>query len=74
MRALRRLQLENETSPFVFVSERRTPFTRGGFARMMERAAKTADLSLKAHPHMLRHACGFAWLTLVTTRAPCKPI
>jgi len=60
MRALRRLQLENETSPFVFVSERRTPFTRGGFARMMERAAKTADLSLKAHPHMLRHACGFA--------------
>jgi site-specific recombinase XerD len=27
---------------------------------MMERAAKTAGLSLKAHPHMLRHACGFA--------------
>jgi type 1 fimbriae regulatory protein FimB/type 1 fimbriae regulatory protein FimE len=60
MRALRRLQRENDTSPFVFVSERRAPFTRAGFARMVERAAKNAGLSLKAHPHMLRHACGFA--------------
>ena len=34
MRALRRLQRENEASPFVFVSERRAPFTRAGFARM----------------------------------------
>ena len=39
MRALRRLQRENEASPFVFVSERSTPFTTAGFARMMERAA-----------------------------------
>jgi len=60
MRALRRLQRENETSPFVFESERRAPFTRAGFARMMERAAKAAGLKLKVHPHMLRHACGFA--------------
>jgi site-specific recombinase XerD len=27
---------------------------------MMERAAKAAALKLKVHPHMLRHACGFA--------------
>ena len=26
----------------------------------MERAAMVAGLGLKAHPHMLRHACGFA--------------
>jgi site-specific recombinase XerD len=47
-------------SPFVFVSERASPFTTAGFARMIERAAVAARLKLKAHPHMLRHACGYA--------------
>ena len=42
IRALRRVQRENEASPFVFETERRAPFTRAGFARMMERAAKAA--------------------------------
>ncbi len=60
LRALRRLQRESETSPFVFVSERGSPFTTAGFARMVERAAAGAGLELKAHPHMLRHACGYA--------------
>jgi integrase len=60
LRALRRLQRESEVSPFVFLSERRTPFTTAGFARMIERAANAAGLKLKVHPHMLRHACGFA--------------
>jgi site-specific recombinase XerD len=59
MRALRKLQRESETSPFVFVSERRAPFSTAGFARLLERAAETAGLEIKAHPHMLRHACGF---------------
>jgi site-specific recombinase XerD len=60
LRALRRLQRESEASPFVFVSERGSPFTTAGFARMLERAAATARLEIKAHPHMLRHACGYA--------------
>jgi type 1 fimbriae regulatory protein FimB/type 1 fimbriae regulatory protein FimE len=59
-RSLRRLRRESETSPFVFVSERGAPFTTAGFARMMERAAVAAGLGIKVHPHMLRHACGFA--------------
>jgi site-specific recombinase XerD len=59
MRALRKLQRESEASPFVFVSERGAPFATAGFARMLERAAETARLEIKAHPHMLRHACGF---------------
>jgi hypothetical protein len=29
-------------------------------ARVIERAAGAAGLDLKAHPHMLRHACGYA--------------
>jgi integrase len=60
LRALRRLAREQEPkSPFVFTSERGAPFTTAGFARMIERAGKAAKLGFKAHPHMLRHACGF---------------
>jgi type 1 fimbriae regulatory protein FimB/type 1 fimbriae regulatory protein FimE len=59
MRALRRLQRESASSPFVFVSGRQAPFSTAGFARMLERAAGTAGLKIKVHPHMLRHACGF---------------
>ncbi len=61
LRALRRLQREQEPrSSFVFTSERGAPFTTAGFARMVERAGTLAKLSFKAHPHMLRHACGYA--------------
>ena len=61
LRALRRLQREQEPkSPFIFTSERGAPFTTAGFARMVERAGTAAKLGFKAHPHMLRHACGFA--------------
>lgn len=61
LRALRRLQREQEPkSPFVFTSERGAPFGTSGFARMVERVGEQAGLGFKAHPHMLRHACGFA--------------
>jgi site-specific recombinase XerD len=62
LRALRRLLREQEhKSPFIFVSMRGSPFTVSGFRRMVERAALTAGLeSVKVHPHMLRHACGYA--------------
>ena len=60
LRALRGLQREQEPkSPFVFTSERGAPFTTAGFARMIERVGRVAKLQYKAHPHMLRHACGF---------------
>jgi len=61
LRALRRLQREQEPkSPFVFISERGAPFATAGFARMVERAGIEAKLAFKVHPHMLRHACGYA--------------
>lgn len=61
LRALRRLYREQDPkSPFVFTSERGSPFTTAGFARMVERAGLVAELGFKAHPHMLRHACGYA--------------
>jgi site-specific recombinase XerD len=61
LRWLRRLVREQvPKSPFVFTSERGSPSTAAGFARMVERAGVEAGFSFKAHPHMLRHACGFA--------------
>jgi type 1 fimbriae regulatory protein FimB/type 1 fimbriae regulatory protein FimE len=61
LRALRRLKREQEPkSPFIFTSERGAPFTAAGFARMVERAGVQAKLGFKVHPHMLRHACGYA--------------
>ena len=61
IRALRKLQREQEPkSPFVFTTERGSPFTTGGFAKLVERAGEAAGLGFPAHPHMLRHACGFA--------------
>ncbi len=60
LRALRRLQRDQEPkSPFAFTSERDGPFSTAGFARMVERAGLAAALGFKAHPHMLRHTCGF---------------
>ncbi len=61
LRALRRLQREQDpASPFVFISERGSPFTTAGFAVLIGRAGKAAKLGIKIHPHMLRHACGYA--------------
>jgi integrase len=60
LRALRRLQRDQDKSPFVFTSERGAPFGTAGFARMIERAGVEAKLGFKVHPHMLRHACGYA--------------
>jgi type 1 fimbriae regulatory protein FimB/type 1 fimbriae regulatory protein FimE len=61
LRALRRLHREQfPTSPFMFTSERGAPFGTAGFARMIERAGHAARLPFKIHPHMLRHACGYA--------------
>jgi integrase len=61
LRALRRLQREQTPkSPFVFTSERGGPFTTAGFARIVAAATRRAGLKIKAHPHMFRHACGFA--------------
>jgi site-specific recombinase XerD len=41
------------------VSERGAPLTPPGFNRMVKRAAVVAELGIKVHAHMLRHACGF---------------
>ena len=56
---LRALREQKTKSPFVFTSERGTPFTKRGFEAMVERAGEAGGFDMKIHPHMLRHALGF---------------
>jgi integrase len=59
LRALRALKRDAK-SPFIFVSERGAPFSVAGLQKMVERAGTEAKMPFKVHPHMLRHATGFA--------------
>jgi type 1 fimbriae regulatory protein FimB len=43
-----------------FVSEQRTPLHRSTVNLLLQKYSAEAALPLRAHPHMLRHACGFA--------------
>ncbi len=58
LRLLRKLTREYE-SAFVFLSERGLPLSRSAVAAIVKRAANNAEIGLKVHPHMLRHACGY---------------
>lgn len=47
-------------SRHVFLSERGGPLGRRAFGLIIARAGRLAGIPLDVHPHMLRHACGFA--------------
>ncbi len=59
IRALRRLQRDYPSSPYVFTGERKGPLTPSTVRKMVARAGVVAGLEFPAHPHMLRHAAGF---------------
>jgi type 1 fimbriae regulatory protein FimB len=48
------------TGKTFFVSEQRTPLHRSTVNLALRKYSAAASLPLLAHPHMLRHACGFA--------------
>jgi integrase len=52
MRALRRLRKDDPHGEFVFVSERKSPFSTAGFAKMIERLGVEAGFAFKVHPHI----------------------
>jgi integrase len=60
LRALRRLKRDqDQASPFIFTSERGSPFTTAGFRKMVVRLGVAAHFNFPVHSHMLRHACGY---------------
>ena len=48
-----------DTAAF-FISERRRPLSRKRIWGAVRSYGELAGLPLRAHPHMLRHACGYA--------------
>lgn len=60
LRALRRLQRESEGGPFIFLSSRGGPLTTSLVRKMIARAGRLSGFPFLVHPHMLRHACGYA--------------
>lgn len=54
-----RARMKPVTDAF-FVSERRGPLSRKTVFVIIRKCGEVAGLPLPAHPHMLRHACGFA--------------
>ena len=59
LRALRRLQREDSSAAYVFVSERRAPLTPDAVRKIVGRAGREAGIEFPIHPHMLRHATGY---------------
>jgi site-specific recombinase XerD len=55
LRALRPLQ---DTSPWIFTTERGGPMSPAGVRDLVRRLGVQAGLG-RVHPHMLRHACGY---------------
>ena len=60
LRALRRLQRVQQPSAHVFATERGGPMAPKGFNTLFRRIGERADMPFPVHPHMLRHACGYA--------------
>jgi len=60
IRALRRLQREQPPGPHVFATERGAPMTAKSFHTLISRLGERARMPFPIHPHMLRHACGYA--------------
>jgi integrase len=60
LRALRRLQREQPPGPHVFTSERGGPIAPKSFHTLISRLGARAGIAFPIHPHMLRHACGYA--------------
>ena len=56
LRALRRLQRDYPSSPYIFTGERKGPLTDSTVRKMVARAGMAAGLGFPVHPHMLRHS------------------
>lgn len=60
IRALRKLKREQPASSFIFLSERKAPLSSRAVQAMIARAGEVAEIGMPIHPHMLRHATGYA--------------
>jgi type 1 fimbriae regulatory protein FimB/type 1 fimbriae regulatory protein FimE len=59
LRALRALKRDAKL-PYIFETERGSPFSVAGLAKLVARVGVAAKMPFPVHPHMLRHATGYA--------------
>jgi type 1 fimbriae regulatory protein FimB len=45
---------------WLFLSQKHQPLSRSQIFRLMQKYGELAELEVTVHPHMLRHACGYA--------------
>lgn len=50
----------NADSPYLFLSQKKESLSRSTVHELFRRLGREAGLSVDVHPHMLRHACGYA--------------
>ncbi|POP23639.1 MULTISPECIES: tyrosine-type DNA invertase [Serratia] len=55
-----RASLRGADSDWLFLSRQGNPLTRQRVYQIISQLGKAAGISVESHPHMLRHACGFA--------------
>ena len=58
-RCLRELRQIYPDARHVFLSELKAPLSPACIQKIVARAGRLAGLPFRAHPHMLRHACGY---------------
>lgn len=59
LRVLRQLQRDYPDTPYVFISERKTPLIDRSVRHIVAQSGVLADFIFTVHPHMLRHSAGF---------------
>jgi len=59
LRALRQLQRNYPTSPYLFQSSRQGPMSSDTISGVVELAGQLAELPFPVHAHMLRHGTGY---------------
>src|SRR5262252_483110 len=59
LRALRKLRRITQSSTYLFLNERKSPWDVAGYQRMVARTAKKAKFPFAVSSHALRHSCGF---------------
>ncbi|HFT7668601.1 TPA: tyrosine-type DNA invertase [Serratia marcescens] len=55
-----RAAMPGADNDWVFLSRQGNPLTRQRVYQIINQLGKAAGISVEPHPHMLRHACGFA--------------
>lgn len=58
--ALTELKRLYSNSVWLFPSERGTHITSDAVRKILNRASEVGNIDIKLHPHMFRHACGYA--------------